>query len=103
LNRILCSVAVLLVLRFWTPPDGLVVCGFHYLTGHRCPLCGLTRGLFLLAKGDWMNAVHLNALSPVVFVLLFSSMLGLRPPRVMRPYAMQFCIAVIAVYGIARL
>ncbi len=103
MNRILCSLTALSILRFWTPPDGLVVCGFHYLTGHPCPLCGLTRGLFLLAKGNWMDAVRLNALSPIVFVLLFGSMLGLRGPRALRPYAMQICIGVMAAYGIARL
>ena len=49
------------------------VCGFHWLTGHPCPLCGLTRALFALAKGHWDQAVQLNALSPLGFLMLLSS------------------------------
>ncbi|MBV9398035.1 MAG: DUF2752 domain-containing protein [Bryobacterales bacterium] len=48
------------------------VCGFHWLTGHSCPLCGLTRALFAFAKGHWSQAVQLNALSPLGFGMLFS-------------------------------
>ena len=48
------------------------ICGFHWLTGRDCPLCGLTRALFALAKGHWREALHLNALSPLGFVMLFS-------------------------------
>ena len=79
-----------------------MVCGFHYLTGHPCPLCGLTRALFLLAKGDCINAIHLNALSPFVFGFLFAAILGLRAPRTLRPFVMQSCAVVMAAYGIAR-
>src|SRR5262245_61808324 len=42
------------------------VCGFHWLTGHPCPLCGMTRALSCLTRGDWTSAVHLNLLSPVL-------------------------------------
>jgi Protein of unknown function (DUF2752) len=48
------------------------VCGFHWLTGLPCPLCGLTRGLFSLAKGRWHDAVAFNALTPLGFAMLFS-------------------------------
>jgi hypothetical protein len=48
------------------------LCGFHWLTGHPCPLCGITRGIFALAKGHWDAAIHWNALSPLGFAMLFS-------------------------------
>jgi hypothetical protein len=48
------------------------LCLFHWLTGIPCPLCGLTRGLFALAKGHWIQAVHFNALTPLGFAMLFS-------------------------------
>jgi hypothetical protein len=59
--------------------------------------------MFLLAKGDWLSAIHLHALSPFVFVLLFAAILGMRPPRVLRPYVMQSGAVLMAAYGIARL
>lgn len=48
------------------------LCGFYWLTGRPCPLCGMTRALFALAKGHWAEAVHFNALSPLGFLMLFS-------------------------------
>ena len=47
-------------------------CGFHWLTGLLCPLCGLTRGVFAFAKGHWVAALHWNALTPLGFAMLFS-------------------------------
>src|SRR5690242_8739123 len=48
------------------------LCPFYWLTGLPCPLCGLTRALFALAKGNWNQAVHFNAMSPLGFAMLFS-------------------------------
>jgi len=48
------------------------LCAFHWLTGRSCPLCGLTRGIFALAKGRLSEAEHFNALSPLGFTMLFS-------------------------------
>ena len=48
------------------------LCPFYWLTGRPCPLCGLTRGLFALAKGDWSAAVHFNALTPLALVMILS-------------------------------
>ena len=46
------------------------LCAWKWLTGHPCPLCGLTRGLCALAKGRWADAVHFNIFSPLVFAAL---------------------------------
>ncbi len=68
--------AALLLFGFlWALPvpieQRLRLCGFQWLTGRPCPLCGLTRGLFALAKGHWHDALALNALSPVGFLMIF--------------------------------
>src|SRR5215831_4686201 len=67
--------AILLFGFLWAIPVPLEqrfrICGFQWLTGRPCPLCGLTRALFALAKGHWRDALALNALSPVGFVMIF--------------------------------
>lgn len=55
----------------FTPPD-FSLCGFRWLTGRPCPLCGLTHALCALAKGRAAEALHFHALAPLGFVLLFS-------------------------------
>ncbi len=95
------AVALLLgVLCAVTIPAGRVlpVCGYHWLTGRMCPLCGLTRGVFSLAKGRWREAIGFNALTPLVFVMLLGSLGGLRFHR--REWT--GAAAVFAAYGIAR-
>jgi hypothetical protein len=76
----------------------LPVCGYHWLTGRACPLCGLTRGVFSLAKGHWREAVGLNALTPLAFVTLLGAFGGIRFPR----WAWTGGAAAFAAYGIAR-
>ena len=75
------------------------LCGFHWLTGLDCPLCGLTRGLFALAKGHWSQAIHFNALSPLGFTMLFAVIFN--APGLARLWTIG--IAAFAVYGIYRL
>jgi hypothetical protein len=66
----------LLFLRLYAVPlqPKFMVCGFHWLTGRPCPLCGMTRALSLLAKGHWMEAIQFNVLSPLVFAVLCASL-----------------------------
>lgn len=44
-----------------------IPCGFHLVTGYRCPGCGISRMLMALARGDVMQAFHYN---PVLLILL---------------------------------
>ena len=69
--RIAVVLGVFAALAVITPPD-LPVCGFRWLTGRPCPLCGLTHALAALAKGHFAEAIHLHALSPLAVVLLFA-------------------------------
>ncbi len=77
---------------------GVRLCGFHWLTGRPCPLCGLTRALFALAKGHWGEAVHFNALSPLAFAMLFALFWNGR----MRALLWRGGLAAFAVYGLCR-
>ncbi len=72
--RLAASAAVLAVLVSFTPPADprIRLCGFYWLTGRPCPLCGLTRALFALAHGRWTEAMHFHALSPLGLVMLLS-------------------------------
>ena len=52
------------------------LCGFHWLTGMPCPLCGMTRALSLLLKGHWDLAWRLHPLSPVILSVLIAAFLN---------------------------
>jgi len=70
------TIAVGLLAVMWTvtPPaePHVRLCGFYWLTGHPCALCGLTRGVFALAKGHFSEAIRFNALAPLGFTMIFS-------------------------------
>jgi hypothetical protein len=74
------------------------LCGFHWLTGLPCPLCGLTRAVLALAKGQWAAALHFNALSPLAFAMLFSLFWSGR----IRSRLWTAGTAAFAVYGVVR-
>ena len=75
------------------------LCAFHWLTGRPCPLCGLTRALFALAKGHWADAIGFNALSPLAFAMIFALFWNGR----LRAWLWQGGVAAFAVYGLWRL
>jgi hypothetical protein len=70
-TRLAILLGIVAVLFFVTPPE-IPVCGFRWLTGRPCPLCGLTRALFALGKGDFRAAIHFHALSPLAAVMLIA-------------------------------
>ena len=90
--------AVLGVLWACTPPD-IPLCGFRWLTGRPCPLCGLTHAIFALAKGRWSEALHWHALSPLA-VVMFAGLLW-NPPRLARLW--MPCATAFGAYGIWRI
>jgi hypothetical protein len=45
------------------------LCAFRLVTGRRCPGCGMTRGFLYMFRGDLVNAIRANHLTPVAFVL----------------------------------
>jgi len=88
----------LAILWLFTPPD-LPLCGFHWLTGRPCPLCGLTHAVFALAKGRPGEALQLHALSPLAIFMLAGTWWN--APRMARLWAP--CIAAFGVYGLWRI
>jgi hypothetical protein len=98
--RLAFIAALLLVLCSYTPPvePRFRLCGFHWLTGRPCPLCGLTHAIFALAKGHWGQALGFNALSPVGFAMLF----GLFWDSPVRGRLWTVGVAAFAVYGVLR-
>ena len=71
LLRVAAGVSLLASLWYFEPPKpAFQLCGFHWLTGRPCPLCGLTRAMFALAKGHWTVALGFNALSPLAFAMV---------------------------------
>ena len=86
------------ILWLFTPPD-LPVCGFRWLTGHPCPLCGMTHAIFALAKGRVAEALSYNALSPLALLMIAGAFS--RAQRMARLWAP--CIAAFGAYGVWRI
>ena len=99
--RIAAAVALLVVLWCYTPPADprFRLCGFHWLTGRPCPLCGMTRAVFALAKGHFRQALGFNRLSPLGFAMLFSLFWN----SSLRGRLWTVGIAAFAVYGLLRI
>lgn len=100
-RRAAAALMLLGALWFFSIPAQPVaeICGFHWLTGHPCPLCGLTRGIFALAKGHWTEAVHFNALTPLGFAMVFALFWEGR----LRAWLWKGGVAAFAGYGLLRL
>jgi len=93
------ALAVLaVVLWAWNPP-ALPVCSFRWLTGLPCPLCGLTRGLFALAKGHMGEALRWHALTPLAAAMLVGMVW--RPSRMAKLWLP--CIGIFVLYGVGRM
>lgn len=46
------------------------ICGFRFLTGLLCPLCGMTHGMCYWMHGEWKAAIHWHLLTPIPFAIL---------------------------------
>ena len=97
----LSAAAALFALFWWlSPPNApsFHLCPFYWLTARPCPLCGITRAFCALAKGHWAQAIHLHALSPLAFVMLFSLFWKFR----WRAPLWTWGLAAIGTYGVWR-
>jgi Protein of unknown function (DUF2752) len=100
-GRIAAAATLFAVLWAFTPPADphFRLCGFYWLTGHPCALCGLTRAMFALAKGHFAQAEHFNALAPLGFAMVFSLFWNGR----ITGRLWTAGLAAFAVYGLCRL
>ena len=101
LIRVTLAATLFGALWTFTPPaePRFHLCGFYWLTGHPCALCGMTRAMFALAKGHLAEAERFNALAPLGFAMVFSLFLNGRITGRIWPVG----IGAFAVYGILRL
>jgi len=90
--------AILAIPWLFTLPD-LPLCGFRWLTGRPCPLCGLTHAFFALAQGRFVEALHFHALSPLALAMLAGAVWN--ASRMARFWAP--CIAAFGAYGLCRM
>jgi hypothetical protein len=88
------------ILFFFTVPDVpyFRLCGFYWLTGHPCALCGMTRAMFALAKGHLGEAVRFHALAPLGFAMVFAVLGDVKISGRM----WTVVLATFAVYGVCR-
>ena len=102
LLRVVACVSLLAFLWYYKPPaePAFQLCGFHWLTGRPCPLCGLTRAMFALAKGHSTEALGFNALSPLAFAMLAGLFWNDGP---MRRRVWTYGIAAFVIYGVCRI
>jgi hypothetical protein len=49
-----------------------MLCPIRRLTGHRCPSCGLTRGVVYALRLDFADAMRANRLTPLALLLLLA-------------------------------
>lgn len=99
--RIAAALLLFGVLWFVAVPDvpRVRLCGFYWLTGRPCPLCGLTRGLLAFAKGHFSQALSFNLLTPLAFLMLFGLFWNTRVVK--RLWTAGFWA--FAAYGVLRL
>ncbi len=101
LRRRILSATGLFAFFWWLSPPSepsFHFCPFYWLTARPCPLCGITRAFCALAKGHWAQAIHLHALSPLAFVMLFSLFWKFR----WRAPLWTWGLAAIGTYGVWR-
>jgi hypothetical protein len=98
--RVALAAAFFAVLFIFTPPADphFRVCGFYWLTGHPCALCGMTRAMFALAKGHFAEAIHFNALAPLGFAMVFALFWSWKIPG----WVWSASMVAFALYGICR-
>jgi hypothetical protein len=112
--RALTVGAVLVAFALARPPDHPAwrFCGFYLLTHRDCPFCGLTRALCAAMKGEWLHALRLHALSPLVlgwlvglFVFSIAAAFGrqVRLPSRLKPIAGWSALALFLLYWPLRL
>lgn len=68
---LLCLVGYLwLFFNFSVKDSALQLCFIKNLTGYPCPSCGVTRSVVQLFYGDFIEAIYINPLGLILFILV---------------------------------
>lgn len=65
---------------------GLVLCPYRRLTRRSCPVCGTTRALAALGRGDVPGSVAAHPLGPLTALVAAHVVVHRRPPKYLTPY-----------------
>lgn len=100
------------VLFFFDPTKNnfYPTCQFHQITGLYCPGCGATRATYQLLHGNFLMAVHDNALYVIGLVALAIRSLGYGKQKICRqptgsfvsPTALWIFLVACLVFGVLR-
>ena len=119
INRILAAAGVLVittgvaVVGYFNPITAgfFPLCPLHEMTGLNCPGCGMTRGFHALFNGDILDALHYNALLPLVafvfaYLVISLSLTAIRGRglswKIFHPTVLLIILGVLLTFGIVR-
>ncbi len=78
-------------------------CPFHYITGLKCPGCGMTRAFLALGEFNFSAAFNFNVLSPIFFYGIILWIFIPKEKKIKLPLIVQIGAVVIVIgYGVVR-
>ncbi|MGH9169764.1 MAG: DUF2752 domain-containing protein [Acidimicrobiales bacterium] len=66
-----------------------VLCPFRLLTGHRCPLCGLTTSVGLLVHGHPAAALRSHPIGPLAVAICAGWLAVSKPAKESQPWLLR--------------
>lgn len=118
-TRVLAAMGVLVVstgvavVGYFNPVTAgfFPLCPLHEMTGLNCPGCGMTRGFHAFFNGDILDALHYNALLPLVafvcaYLVISLSLMAIRGRglswKIFHPTVLLIILGVLLTFGVVR-
>lgn len=119
IERILATVGILatsagvFVVGYFDPTKAgfFPVCPLFAATGLNCPGCGLTRGFHAIFHGDFLGALHYNAMLPIylfvgIYLLIALFLIVIRGRglsfQIFKPQLLWLFMTVLLIFGVVR-